>query len=276
MEDAYIIRGGKLLNGIVDLSGAKNIALKAIIASLIFQGDVTLENIPRIGDVHELLQLIEKLGVKWEFIRKNTLFIDSSGLNSNKVDLLNGAKTRVSFMLFAPLLYRFGSCYIPNPGGCRIGARPINRTIEGLKSLGANIIYNHGTGYYEAKLTQKPNGSYTFRKPTHTGTELLLMFSVQCQGSITLYNTALEPEIDDLINFFNQAGAKIKRKNNKIIIKGVKELRQNKPYKIASDRNEAVTYASLCIASKGSVKINNINKNDIKAFIDKLLEAGGV
>lgn len=275
MEDAYIIRGGKLLNGSVDLSGAKNIALKAIIASLILQGDVTLENIPRIGDVHELLQLIEKLGVKWEFIRKNTLFIDSSGLNSNKVDLLNGAKTRVSFMLFAPLLYRFGSCYIPNPGGCRIGARPINRTIEGLKSLGANIIYNHGTGYYEAKLTQKPNGSYTFRKPTHTGTELLLMFAVQCQGSITLNNTALEPEIDDLINFFNQAGARIKRKNNKIIIKGIKELRQNKPYRIASDRNEAVTYASLCVASKGSVKINHINKNDIKAFIDKLLEAGG-
>jgi len=275
MEDAYIIRGGKLLNGIVDLSGAKNIALKAIIASLIFQGDVTLENIPRIGDVHELLQLIEKLGVKWEFIRKNTLFIDSSGLNSNKVDLLNGAKTRVSFMLFAPLLYRFGSCYIPNPGGCRIGARPINRTIEGLKSLGANIIYNHGTGYYEAKLTQKPSGSYTFRKPTHTGTELLLMFAVQGHGNIILNNTALEPEIDDLISFFNEAGARIKRKNGKIIIKGVKELKQKKPYKIVSDRNEAVTYASLCIASKGSVKINNINKNDIKAFIDKLLEAGG-
>ena len=274
MEDAYIIRGGKLLQGALDLSGAKNIALKAIIASLIFNGEVYLENIPRIGDVHELIHLIEKLGAKCEFIRKNTLYIDNSGLNSNKVALLHAAKTRVSFMLFVPLLYKFGSCFIPNPGGCRIGARPINRAIEGLKSLGANIIYNHATGYYEAKLTQKPKGEYTFRKPTHTGTELLIMFSVLCQGTITLNNVALEPEIDDLIRFLNESGARIKRKNGKIIIKGAKELKQKKPYAIASDRNEAVTYASLCIASKGSIKINNINKNDIKSFIDKLLEAG--
>ena len=140
MEDAYIIRGGKLLRGEITISGAKNIALKAILASLIFQGDVVLENIPRIGDVHELIHLLEKLGVKCEFIRKNTLYIDNSGLTNNKVDLLHAAKTRVSFMLFAPLLYKFGYCYIPNPGGCRIGARPIDRTIAGLKYLGAEII----------------------------------------------------------------------------------------------------------------------------------------
>ncbi len=274
MEDAYIIRGGKLLRGEITLSGAKNIALKAILASLIFQGDVVLENIPRIGDVHELIHLLEKLGVKCEFIRKNTLYIDNSGLTNNKVDLLHAAKTRVSFMLFAPLLYKFGKCYIPNPGGCRIGARPIDRTIAGLKYLGAEIIYNHGTGYYEASLSQKPKGEYTFRKPTHTGTELLILFSILCQGTITLHNTALEPEIDDLIKFLNESGARIKRKNGKIIIRGVKELRQKKPYSIASDRNEAVTFATLCIGTKGSIKINNINKNDIKAFIDKLISAG--
>ena len=274
MEDAYIIRGGKLLRGEITISGAKNIALKAILASLIFQGDVVLENIPRIGDVHELIHLLEKLGVKCEFIRKNTLYIDNSGLTNNKVDLLHAAKTRVSFMLFAPLLYKFGYCYIPNPGGCRIGARPIDRTIAGLKYLGAEIIYNHGTGYYEAKLSQKPQGEYTFRKPTHTGTELLILFSVLCQGTITLHNTALEPEIDDLVKFLNESGARIRRRNGKIIIKGVKELRQKKPYFIASDRNEAVTFTTLCIATKGSVKINNINKNDIKVFIDKLIAAG--
>ncbi|MFH1827471.1 MAG: UDP-N-acetylglucosamine 1-carboxyvinyltransferase [bacterium] len=274
MEDAYIIKGGKLLQGTVDLSGAKNVALKTIIASLIFNGEVYLENIPRIGDVHELINLIEKLGVKCEFIRKNTLYIDNSGLSSNKVDLLHAAKTRVSFMLFVPLLYKFGSCFIPNPGGCRIGARPINRAIAGLKALGANIIYNHATGYYEAKLTQSPKGEYTFKIPTHTGTELLMMFSVLCQGTITLNNVALEPEIDNLIKFLNESGARIWRKNGKIIIKGVKELRQRKPFAIASDRNEAITYASVCIASKGSVKINNINKYDIKSFTDKLLESG--
>lgn len=274
MEDAYIIRGGKLLSGEINLSGAKNIALKAIIASIIFEGEVVLENIPRIGDVHELIHLLKKLGVQCEFREKNTLYINNSGLNSNKVDLLHAAKTRVSFMLFAPLLYKFGKCFIPNPGGCRIGARPIDRTIAGLKYLGAELIYNHGTGYYEATLMQKPKGEYFFKKQTHTGTELLILFSLLCDGYITLHNVANEPEIDDLINFLNESGAKIKRKNNKIIIKGVKELRQKKPYKIASDRNEAVTFATLCIATKGSIKINNINKNDISIFIDKLIKAG--
>ena len=274
MEDVYIIKGGRPLRGSITLAGAKNVALKTIIAALLFSSDVILDNIPRIGDVYELIHLIEKLGIQCEFIKRNTLYIDSSAWRNNKVDLLHAAKIRVSFMLFAPLLYKFGQCFVPNPGGCRIGARPIDRIIEGMKYLGANVIYNHGTGYYEGKLLHKPKGKYIFKKPTHTGTELIIMFSVFAEGTIELINTAQEPEIDDLIKFLNEGGAKIKKKGNRIFIKGVNQLKQKKPFSISSDRNEAVTFATLGMASRGLVAINNINKNQITNFIENVLKTG--
>jgi len=274
MEDAYIIKGGTSLRGVVSLSGAKNVALKTIIAALLFNSDVVLDNVPRIGDVYELIHLIEKLGIQCEFIKKNTLYIDNSSFRNNKVDLLHAAKIRVSFMLFAPLLYKFGQCFVPNPGGCRIGARPIDRIIEGMKFLGANIIYNHGTGYYEGKLLHKPKGKYIFKKPSHTGTELIIMFSVFADGTIELINAAQEPEIDDLIKFLNEGGAKIKKTGNRIFIKGVSQLKQKKPFSISSDRNEAVTFATLGIASKGLVTLKNINSSQITNFINNIIKTG--
>jgi UDP-N-acetylglucosamine 1-carboxyvinyltransferase len=115
MEDAYIIQGGKKLSGEISLSGAKNVALKVIIAGLMFEGPVILENIPRIKDVVELINLLHDLGGKAEFIAKNKLVVDGSGIKKNRVDLFHASKIRVSFMLFAPLLAKFGKCYIPNP-----------------------------------------------------------------------------------------------------------------------------------------------------------------
>ncbi len=274
MEDAYIIRGGKKIEGSVRLSGAKNVSLKLIIAALLMDSKVILKNVPRIGDVDELLHLIKNIGVRADFMNQNTLEIDSSTLANNKVDLLHASKTRVSFMLFAPLLHKFGNCFIPNPGGCRIGARPIDRIIEGMKKLGAKIIYNHETGYYEAKIDQKPAGEYTFTKPTHTGTELLIMFAVLGRGTITINNPAPEPEIDELINFLNEAGSNIKRKKDKIIIKGVAKLVQKKPFGVISDRNEAITFASLGLASKGSITVENIHPIQIQTFIDHVKQTG--
>ena len=199
MPDSYLIKGGKPLKGEVILSGAKNVALKTIIAALMFKGEVILKNIPKINDVLDLIELIKSLGAKANFIEKNTLVIDSDNLKSNRVDLQYGSKIRVSFMLFAPLLHRFGECYVPNPGGCRIGARPIDRIINGLKTLGINIDYDSETGYYHAKITDKPKGSYRFDKPSHTGTELLMMIGLMSDEKVEIDNIANEPEIDDLI-----------------------------------------------------------------------------
>lgn len=275
MEDAYVIQGGRPLEGVVVLSGAKNVALKVIISSLLFQKEVTLYNIPRINDVYELMHLIKLLGGKAEFTDLNTVVVDGRNISMNTVDLLHGSKVRVSFMLFAPLLHKFHTCLIPNPGGCRIGARPIDRIVEGMKKLGISVEYNHETGYYKAVMTKKPTGNYMFSKPSHTGTELLILLSVFNEGTIVLENCALEPEVDELIRFLNESGAQIYREGSKISITGVKELTQAKPFTIMSDRNEAVTYATLAIATKGSVEISSIPYHLIETFVKMLQKAGG-
>lgn len=275
MENAYIINGGKPLQGSIQLSGAKNIALKIIIAALLFDSSVTLKNIPRIQDVEELLQLIRDLGGKAEFIEKNTLLLDGSGMHKSKVNMLYGAKIRVSFLFFAPLLHKFGQAEIPNPGGCRLGARSIDRIIEAIQALGVKCDYESETGYYTATLPNSVQGNYSFAKPTHTGTELLIMMGVLAKSTIVVENAALEPEIDDLIEFLHQGGAKIRREDKKIIIEGVLQLVQQTPYTIAADRVEAVTYAIAALATKGDIRLHSIKKTYLDAFIEKIQEAGG-
>src|SRR3989344_6930160 len=243
MNSSYLIKGGKPLKGEVILAGAKNVALKTIIAALMFKGDVILKNIPRINDVLDLIGLIKSLGVKADFIEKNTLVINSDGLKSNRVELQYGSKIRVSFMLFAPLLHRFGECFVPNPGGCRIGARPIDRIINGLTALGIKVDYDSETGYYHAKIINKPKGKCRFEKPSHTGTELLMLIGLLTDEKVEIDNVANEPEIGDLISYLKQSGANIIEEKNKIIISQSGQLRQKNPFSIMSDRNELVTYA---------------------------------
>lgn len=274
MSDSYLISGGKPLKGEVILSGAKNVALKTIIAALMFKGNVVLKNIPKINDVLDLVELIKSLGVKADFTEKNTLTINSSNLKSNRVDLQYGSKIRVSFMLFAPLLNHFGECFVPNPGGCRIGARPIDRIIKGLVALGIKVDYDQETGYYHAKIINKPKGKYRFEKPSHTGTELLMMIGLMTDEKVEIENIANEPEIDDLILYLNSAGANILEEKNKIIISKSPELKQKESFTIMSDRNELVTYATLAVASEGDVIISPIDENLIASFLKIMREAG--
>lgn len=274
MSDSYLIKGGRPLKGEVILSGAKNVALKTIIAALMFEGDVVLKNIPRINDVMDLLMLIESLGAKAKFIEKNTLVVNGDGLKSNRVDLVSGSKIRVSFMLFAPLLNRFGECFVPNPGGCRIGARPIDRIINGLIALGIKVKYDSETGYYHAKIVRKPKGFYKFEKPSHTGTELLMLIGLMTDEKVVIDNIANEPEIDDLILYLNSAGANIVEEKNKITVCKISKLRQTEPFSIMSDRNELVTYATLAVASKGNVIIGPIDENLVTSFLEIMEKTG--
>lgn len=274
MEDAYLIKGGKKLKGKVQLSGAKNVALKTIIAALLFDQEVVLDNIPKISDVFELLHLISDLGGKAEFIEKHKVAIDGRSIKKNRLDFLHASKIRASFMFVVPLLYKFKSAYIPNPGGCRIGLRPIDRVIKGMKSLGVHVEYHPFTGYYYAKMDNKPSGGFTFLKPSHTSTECLIMLSVFTDDTVVIENAALEPEIDYLIQFLNESGACIDRKESKIIIKGVNRLWQKKPYTICSDRNEAITYAVLSLATQGEVVLSPLGEKEINTFLGKVKEAG--
>lgn len=275
MEDAFEIQGGRSLKGEVRLSGAKNVSLKIIIAALLLKEEVVLHNVPRINDVFELMDLIRHLGGKADFTAENTVAVDGSTMKENRVDLLHGSKIRVSFMMFAPLLHRFGACFVPNPGGCRIGARPIDRIIEGMQKLGVSVEYNPEDGYYTAVMKQSPRGHYTFPKSSHTGTELLILLSVFGNGEITLENAAREPEIDDLIAFLNTSGARIRREGERVSIKGITALHRTAPFEIGSDRNEAATFASLALATKGDITVYPIKASSLTAFIHKLKEAGG-
>lgn len=274
MSDSYLIKGGKPLKGEVVLSGAKNVALKTIIAALMFKDDVILKNIPKINDVLDLIELIKSLGAKAEFKEKNTLIINSDNLKNNRVDLLYGSKIRVSFMLFAPLLHRFGECFVPNPGGCRIGARPIDRIINGLIALGIKVDYDSETGYYHAKIVNKPKGKYRFEKPSHTGTELLMMIGLMTDVKVEIDNIANEPEIDDLILYLTSSGANIIEEKNRITVNKSPELKQKEAFTIMSDRNELVTYATLAVASHGDVTISPIDENLITSFLEIMREAG--
>jgi len=273
MKNAFLIKGGKPLKGEVSLSGAKNVALKTIIASLMFESKVILENIPRIKDVDDLIQLVKLLGGKADFTDGSKLLIDGRKINKNKVDLLYGSKIRASFMFFAPLLYRFGECFVPNPGGCRLGARPIDRIVSGMKAIGVKVEYDSKTGYYKAKLSKPPKGVYRFEKPSHTGTELLIMISLMTQSQVVIENAAVEPEIDDLIAFLNESQAVIKKKGSTITIEKSLPLVEKFPFRILSDRNELVTYATLAVASKGEVVVGDIPYPMISTFLDSMKKA---
>lgn len=274
MNDSYIIQGGKPLIGEIELAGAKNASVKLMIASLLFNSPVTLHRIPHNQDNRELMNLFHEIGVK-SSIAGNTVTVDPTSISEHTVSLLYGSKIRSSFLLFGPLLHRFGEVHIPNPGGCRIGARPIERIIQGIVALGVDVVYNHETGYYDAKIKDKVQGEYTFEKPTHTGTEAMILLATCGKGHVTLHNCALEPEIDDLITFLNLGGARIQRHERDITIHGVASLAQSESYTVIEDRNEAVTYAAMAFATGGDITITNLHPEVVQAFIDKVKLAGG-
>jgi len=274
MEDSYVIVGGKPLKGEIKVSGAKNIALKVIIAALLFDGKVVLKNIPKIKDVEDLIELLVNIGALAKFVDTNIVEIDRNGIKTNKIDLLHASKIRASYLLFAPLLHLFQKAQIPNPGGCRLGARSIDRTIVGMKSLGVSLSYDSETGYYESSLEKKPEGNFKFTKPSHTGTELMIMLAVFAGGTVIIENAAQEPEIDDLIKFLNEGGAKISRNLSTITIEGVDSLKQTESFSISGDKIEGATFATLAIATRGEVIISNLPKNYLFSFNEKLIKAG--
>jgi UDP-N-acetylglucosamine 1-carboxyvinyltransferase len=271
-EDAFIVKGGVPLRGTVKLSGAKNVALKVLIASLLYEEPVSFQNIPHLKDIIELGHLLRSTGASVKFEEGN-MTIDPRTALSHEVDLLHGSKMRVSFMLFAPFLKKFGKARIPNPGGCRIGARPIDRMISLMDAFGVRTTYDSETGYYDATLDGKElqGAQFTFNKKTHTGTELAILLAVLARGHSIIGNAALEPEIDDLINFLNTSGASIQRSGEEIHIDGVEGLRAPAlPYAIACDRNNAVTYAIFGLATDGDVTVEGAQTCYLDVFFEYL------
>ena len=272
MANRLIIQGGTPLKGVVRLGGAKNSSYKLMIASLLCSHENRLLNFSRIADVELVKQIIQKLGPKIYSAGERTLFINAAKLGSSIIPQDLGLASRASSLFIAPLLARTKKAIVPLPGGDKIGSRSLDRHFAGLKALGVKLEIKNNL--IHASCPQLTGASYTFSKPTHTGTETMIMAAVLAKGKTILRNAALEPEVDDLINFLNQMGAKITRLANRIIeIEGVKKL---KPviYKVMPDRNEAVSYAIAALITRGDIIVENAREKDLTAFLAKLQKTG--
>lgn len=272
--DKFIINGGNKLNGEVGVSGAKNVALKAIVAACLTQEEVIIDNIPLISDLFVMTDIVDELGGKID-TQNHTIYINLPEIKKSKIALERAAETRTSAMFMAPLLARNREAIIPNPGGCRIGSRPIDRTIEGLEMMGVKVAYKSEDGFFHMTA---PNGlsgiDYTFKKSTHTGTETLIMAAVLAHGKTTLRNGAQEPEIDELISLLISMGAKIKKLDSRTIeIEGVEKLKGTK-FTVGPDRNEVVTLAIAAIITKGDILIKDVAKCDLSIFLEKMEAVG--
>lgn len=266
----YIIHGGKPLNGSVRLGGAKNASYKLMIASLLGQGESRLLNFSHIEDVRLNREIIEALGGQTRTAGERTIFIDPTNMTRHQIPEEFGPKSRASTMYIPVLLHRFGQAIVPQPGGDKIGARPLDRHFDGLMAMGAKLRSSGGQIVAEAsKLT---GTTYRFAKNSHTGTETLILAAVLAEGQTVLENAALEPEVDDLIEMLSEMGAQIRRRPGKVIeIIGVKTL-SHAIHKIMPDRNEAVSYACAALVTKGDIIVQNANPAHLESFLDLLTQ----
>lgn len=270
----FIINGKNNLSGNITISGSKNVATKAVIAACLTDEPVTLKNVPQLSDIDALLEVIESMGGE---VKKGNgeVTITVKEIKNHSISLAEGARVRTASMFIAPLLLRTGKALIPNPEGCRIGARPIDRHITGLTQMGAKIEYKSEDGYYHATAEGLKGTNYTFEKNTHTGTETLIMAATLARGTTVLENAAEEHEIDDLILLLNKMGAKIKRADKRrIVIEGIEKL-HGTSHEIVSDSNELVTFAVLSLVSSGNIYLRKANLENIEAFLDEVKKAGG-
>lgn len=268
--DKFVVSGGKPLKGTVTVAGAKNVAMKVILAGLLTEDTLTIHNVPFISSVLGTTKIVEPLGVAIKHAN-HTLTISGKHVHKYKVPLELAGIYRTAPMVMGPLLARFGKAVVPNPGGCRIGKRPVDWMVDALEQMGANIKYKDGFFYAEGKL----KGSRVhFKKNTHTGTETVILAAVLADGETVIENAAEEPEVDDLINLLTDMGARINRSGRTIVINGVPTLHGTE-FSIMPDRNEVVTYAVAAIATGGDVIVKGTQREHLRAFLEALDKSGG-
>jgi len=272
--ESFIVDGGVGLRGHTTLAGAKNVALKALVASILTDDQIILRNVPDIRDVALMLKVLQSLGFQTQY-SDHTATVTCGTKRNSVVPLEIGARLRTSSMVLGPLLARYGEAKIPNPGGCRIGARPINRHIEALEKMGATIRYDSKDGFFHAHALSLHGTTIRFPKNTHTGTETILLAAVMAQGRTTIDNAAQEVEVDNLIALLTAMGAHIKRVAPRtIIVDGVTKL-NGADFTIMPDRNEEITFAIAAALTDGKITVEGSQRNAINAFLTAFRGAGG-
>ena len=274
--EKLIVKGGNRLVGAVKTSGAKNAVLPIIAASILGTTPSHLDEVPMLEDVHTISEVLKCLGLAVKCSQeKNVLDIDSTSITSYEAPYELVRTMRASFLVMGPLLARIGKARISMPGGCAIGARPIDIHLKGFEALGVKIEQGHG--YIEASAPEglKGTGIY-FDFPSVGATENIMMAASLAEGTTILENAAEEPEIVDLANYLNKMGAKIRGAGTDTIrIEGVEKL-HGADYTIIPDRIEAGTYMIAAAMTGGDIVVENVLPEHQKPLIAKLREAGAV
>lgn len=274
--EKLIVKGGNRLVGAVKTSGAKNAVLPIIAASILGTTPSHLDEVPMLEDVHTISEVLKCLGLAVECSpEKNVLDIDSTEITSYEAPYELVRTMRASFLVMGPLLARIGKARISMPGGCAIGARPIDIHLKGFEALGVKIEQGHG--YIEASAPKGLKGtSIYFDFPSVGATENIMMAASLAEGTTILENAAEEPEIVDLANYLNKMGAKIRGAGTDTIrIEGVEKL-HGADYTIIPDRIEAGTYMIAAAMTGGDIVVENVLPEHQKPLIAKLREAGAV
>ncbi len=272
--DKLLIEGGRRLCGEVPISGAKNAALPILAATLLSETPVALGNIPHLRDITTMLELLGGMGVKFLVDEKMVIEADASHIHSPLAPYELVKTMRASILVLGPLLARFGEAVVSLPGGCAIGARPVDLHLKGLTAMGAEIQVENGYIHATAK---RLNGSrLVLDQVTVTGTENLLMAAVLAQGKTIIENAAREPEVTDLAIFLNQMGAKIRGIGTDVLeIEGVEALgKTGLHYEVQPDRIETGTYLTAAAITQGRVKTTQTRPDLLDSVLDKLREAG--
>ncbi len=269
--DKILVEGGRSLKGEVRISGAKNAALPILISSLLADGWNTYSNVPDLKDIHSTKILLSKLGARIE-TDGDTIRIDTGSVRCHEAPYDLVRKMRASILVLGPLLARLKKARVSLPGGCAIGARPINLHLKGLARLGAEIELKHG--YVEAVADRLCGDEIYLDMPTVTGTENLMMAAVLAEGVTVLKNVACEPEVVALADVLTRMGAKIKGSGTSVItIEGVSKL-QPVSVKIIPDRIEAGTFMVSAALTKGDVTLLDCEPDHLEAVIHKLRLSG--
>ncbi|MDX9709555.1 MAG: UDP-N-acetylglucosamine 1-carboxyvinyltransferase [Trichloromonas sp.] len=269
--DKLIIRGGRRLNGEVAVSGSKNAALPILFTTILAPGRHEIRNVPALRDINTSIRLLETLGAKVEG-HSGTVHVDATGIDQVEATYDLVKTMRASVLVLGPLLARFGRSRVSLPGGCAIGARPIDQHLKGLAAMGAEIRLSHG--YVEAEAKSLRGARIHFDLSTVGGTEHLLMTAALAKGETVLENAAREPEIAELAEVLNGMGARIEGAGTDTIrILGVEQLAPMN-HRVMPDRIEAGTFMIAAAITGGDVRIRDMRLEHLDALAFKLRDAG--
>ncbi|GAA0811725.1 UDP-N-acetylglucosamine 1-carboxyvinyltransferase [Colwellia sp. D2M02] len=271
--EAFKVIGGTPLQGEVVISGAKNAALPILMSALLSKTPIVFSNVPQLNDILTTVKLLTQLGAKTQWLADDELSIDASTIDLCRAPYDLVKTMRASILVLGPLLARMGHAEVSLPGGCAIGARPVDLHIQGLKAMGADIDVENG--YIVAKKDGRLNGANIFMDTVSvTGTENLMMAAALAEGTTIIENAAREPEIVDLANCLISMGAKITGAGtDTLTIEGVSEL-NGSAYRVMPDRIETGTFLVAAAVTQGHIKCLNTDPSALEAVLSKLQEAG--